>query len=302
MFARLERAAAHELTVLLLGETGTGKEAAAFAIHDHGPRKGGPFVVVDCASIPSELLESELFGHVKGAFTGAIADRAGAFQEADGGTIFLDEIGELSPSLQPKLLRALEEREVKRVGGRGYNPVNVRVVAATHRDLARAVAAGNFRADLFYRLAVLEVRIPALRDRPDDLPELVESLLAEIGVGSGEREPLRDPQFLAGLARHRWPGNVRELRNYVERVVAFGQDADPPQAVGREPGPDLDGLIDVGVPLRAARERWAALLEPRYLERLLQAHGGNVSAAARAAGLDRSHFHRLVARRRPRGG
>jgi transcriptional regulator with GAF, ATPase, and Fis domain len=214
LFARLDRAARTDATVLVLGETGTGKELVAESIHRASARRDRPFVVVDCGALHASLLESELFGHVRGAFTGASSDRLGAFEAAQGGTLFLDEIGEVPLELQPKLLRALEARTVRRLGETRVRTVDVRIVAATHRDLARSVAEGSFREDLYFRLAVLTVRVPPLRERLDDLPLLMESF--EAGPDLLSRE------HLAELRTRRFPGNVRELRNYVERATAFG--------------------------------------------------------------------------------
>jgi two-component system, NtrC family, response regulator GlrR len=296
-FVRLEKAAQSDATVLLLGETGTGKEVATESIHEASARRDGPLVVVDCGAIPSQLLESELFGHVKGAFTGAVGDRPGAFRAAHGGTLFLDEVGELSLELQPKLLRALERRHVKRVGESRYDDVDVRVVAATHRDLKSEVNHGRFRADLYYRLAVLEIRLPPLRERLDDLPVLVERLVAAMGLAADHPflPTLQDPSFVADLRRHAWPGNVRELRNFLERCVALQERAELTSL-----GPDADETgapaIDPDVPLRKAREDWIAAFERRYLEALLARHAGNVSQAARAAGVNRGHFYRLLSR------
>jgi DNA-binding NtrC family response regulator len=286
-FALLERAAASDATVLLTGETGTGKEAAAESLHLAGARRDGPFIVVDCGAIPPALLEAELFGHDKGAFTGAVSDRVGAFEAASGGTIFLDEIGELATDLQPKLLRALERREVKRLGTTAYAAVDVRVIAATHRDLRAEINARTFRADLYYRLAVVELVLPALRDRLDDLPLIVEHLLA--GAGPARRAELTSPAFLAHLAQHRWAGNVRELRNYLERCLALGVDL----AALPEPG-EPPATIDASSPLRAAREAATRQFERAYLEDLLRRHGDNLAAAARAAAVDRAHLYRLL--------
>src|SRR5262249_14454944 len=219
-FAVLERAAPSDATILLEGDTGTGKEAAAESIHRASSRKNGPFIVVDCGAIPAELLERRLSGHDRGAFTGAVAPRGGAFEAAHGGTLFLDGVGELAPDLQPKLLRALERREIKRVGSSRYLPVDLRVVAATNRNLCAEVNARRFRSDLYYRLAVVVVRLPPLRERPEDLTLIVDHLLE--GLGARERPEaaaLRSPAFLTELARHHWPGNARELRNYLERCL-----------------------------------------------------------------------------------
>jgi len=278
VFALLEQAAQSKATLLLEGETGTGKEAAAESVHRLSSRREQPFVVVDCSALPPDLLESELFGHEKGAFTGASARRVGAFEAAHGGTVFLDEVGELGPELQPKLLRVLERGELKRVGSDRYKQIDTRIIAATHRNLRSDVNAKRFRSDLYYRLAVIVVTLPPLRDRVEDLPVLVEHLLASLG---GAKHPqaarMRTPAFLAEIAAHRWPGNVRELRNYVERGLALSGTA------SAEP---------VGAPVsyKEAKERW----ERAYVEELMRAADGNVAAAAREARLDRAAFYRLL--------
>ena len=292
VFALLERAAPTEATILLHGETGTGKEAAAESIHAASPRKDGPLIVIDCGALPPNLLEAELFGHEKGAFTGAVAARAGAFEAARGGTIFLDEIGELSIELQPKLLRVLERREVKRVGADHYHPVDVRVLAATHRDLRAEVNAKRFRADLYYRLAVVEVTLPPLRERLGDLPLIVDRLLE--GLPAAARAELAAPAFVDHLARHRWPGNVRELRNYLERCAALGVELAPRPAAVDEPAGPAGPAIDASTPLRDARERWTTYFERAYLDDLLRRHGDNLTVAARTAGIDRAHLYRLL--------
>ena len=290
VFAVLERAAASDSTVLLEGETGTGKEAVAESIHHESARRDGPFVVVDCAAIPANLLESELFGWRRGAFTGAVEAREGAFEAARGGTVFLDEIGELAPELQPKLLRVLERREVKRVGATQHEPVDVRVVAATNRDLRAEVNARRFRSDLYFRLAVVEVRLPPLRERPDDIGPLVEHLLESLGrAGSPEAAPLREPAFLQELGRHGWPGNVRELRNYLERCLTMHE-----RAPMQPPAQASELAIDLSRPLREVRDHHAREVERRYLVAVLERHNGNVTAAARAAGVERPHFYRLL--------
>jgi transcriptional regulator with PAS, ATPase and Fis domain len=291
LFAVLERAAASHATVLIEGETGTGKELIAESLHAEGERKDGPFIVVDCAAIPNALLESELFGHARGAFTGAVSARQGAFEAASGGTLFLDEIGDLAPDLQPKLLRVLERREVKRVGETTPTPVDVRIIAATNHSLGALVNAKRFRSDLFYRLAVVEVRLPPLRERLDDLPVLVEHILASLGATLAPQAPeLRAATFIAELARHSWPGNVRELRNYIERCLTLSERA----PLTDDPGQPAPAPVDVSVPLKRAREQAIATFEKRYLVALLAKHRDNVAAAARTAGVDRAHLYRLL--------
>jgi len=300
-FAILERAAETDATVLLEGETGTGKEAAAESIHLESSRRDGPFVVVDCSAVPPDLLESELFGHMRGAFTGAIRDRRGAFEAGHGGTVFLDEIGELSPELQPRLLRVLERRHVKRVGADSYVDVDVRIIAATNRNLRAEVNARRFRSDLYYRLAVIEVRLPPLRERLHDVEPLVRHLVDRVGASARpEAAELIGEQFLAHLSRHDWPGNVRELRNYLERCLALRAQmplaADAPVASGIDGGSHGELVVDSTRPLKDERERWTRTLERRYVVELLERHGDNVSAAARAAEVDRVYFHRLLRR------
>jgi DNA-binding NtrC family response regulator len=313
LFAQLEQAAATDATVVLLGESGTGKELLARALHDRSPRRQGPFVVFDCSAVAPGLVESELFGHVRGAFTGADRTREGLFEQARGGTLFIDELGELPLDLQPKLLRALESRHVRRVGGADWIPVDVRVVAATHRDLRARVQEGAFRADLYYRLAVLVATVPPLRDRKDDIQPLVEHFLA------GHRPPrtLADmpPNVVDMLRGHDWPGNVRELRNTVARLVLLGREADlpgaghgvaiPPAArssgsvPGAPPGPRpiMPALSDVlPMPLREARDVVVEHFERAYLAAKLNEHAGNVSRAADAIGVSRQFLHRLIER------
>jgi DNA-binding NtrC family response regulator len=290
VFATLEQAASSDATVLLGGETGTGKDVAAESIHLEGARKDGPFVVVDCGAIPADLLESELFGHEKGAFTGATARRAGAFVAAHKGTILLDEIGELPLDLQPKLLRVLERREVKRVGADGYTPVDVRVIAATNRDLRAEVNARTFRSDLYYRLAVIEVHLPALRERVDDVPVLVDRILARMEVPAERAAVLRTPAVRAALVQHPWPGNVRELRNYVERSLAL-REPPPPGPSGAR---DVLPAIDTSRPFHEARQAWVDHFERRYAEDLLARHAGNLAQAARESRIDRVTLYRLL--------
>jgi DNA-binding NtrC family response regulator len=299
LISTLQRAAATDATVLIEGETGTGKEVSALAIHENSSRRDGPFIVVDCGAIPAQLLESELFGYERGAFTGAVSSRMGAFEAADGGSIFLDELGEMSLDLQPKILRALEGRKVKRVGSNNYVPFNARVIAATNRDLKEEVAAKRFRSDLYYRLAVLHVKLPPLRERAGDLPILVDDVLNQLGVRNTELgAPLCTPEFIAMLAKYRWPGNVRQLRNYVERRVALGDGVEPPGNDTSLPpppvSPSLAPEVAVDLPLRLAREEWNNVFESKYLEALLKRHDNNITAASRAAGVNRVHFYRLL--------
>jgi two-component system, NtrC family, response regulator GlrR len=294
-FALLERAAQSQATVLLEGETGTGKGEAALAIHNGGSRRGQPFVVVDCGAVPENLFESELFGHERGAFTGADAQRIGAFEAAAGGTVFLDEVGELPLDVQPKLLRALEERQVRRLGSTQMRPIDVRIVAATNRDLRAAVNDGSFRADLFYRLAVVRVRMPSLAERLNDLPRLVERLVDGLGATPEQRARLTAPQFLAGLRRHAWRGNVRELRNYVETCLVLDQ---PPPHAAEETAADLAaaaGVVGATVgALQDARARVVAHFERQYLTALMQQHQGKVGPAAETAGVSRVYLYRLL--------
>ena len=292
VFALLARAAATDATVLLDGETGTGKGAAAEAVHLASARKDGPFVVADCGAIPAQLLEAELFGHERGAFTGADARRIGVFEEADGGTLFLDEIGELPAELQPKLLRVLESREVRRLGQNSYRPINVRLIAATNRDLRCEVNAARFRPDLFYRLAVLRVSMPPLRQRPEDFALLVPQLLAAMAVDDATRDLLQAPEFISGLEHGAWPGNVRELRNHLERCLVY-QRALPVSGVPQASAAALDTS---GLPYAEARRQTLDAFEARYLRQLLDGNGGKVVAAARAADVGRVHFYRLLRR------
>jgi transcriptional regulator with PAS, ATPase and Fis domain len=300
LFALLERAAASDVTVLLEGESGVGKEVLARAVHDRSARAGGPLVAVDCGAIPAGLVESELFGHERGAFTGATHARAGVFEQADGGTLFLDEIGELPLDLQPKLLRVLETREVRPVGGRGARPVNVRIVAATNRRLAEAAAAGEFRQDLFYRLAVARVVVPPLRDRREDVVPLARAFL---------RTAARDPSaqlpadLSALLASYSWPGNVRELRNVIERWALLGVrdaralfDAAGVARGGATPE-DLSHL-----PYHEARRTVLERFERAYLPRVLENAGGVVARAAEHAQVARPSFYRMLERVQVRGG
>jgi two-component system, NtrC family, response regulator GlrR len=291
LFALLARVAASEASVLVVGETGTGKELVARSLHDASPRGPQPFVVVDCAALPENLLEAELFGHARGAFTGAASARAGAIEDADGGTVFLDEIGELPLSVQPKLLRVLESREVRRLGETAHRKVNVRFISATHRDLRQMVNANAFREDLYFRLAVLVVGVPPLRERPEDIPLLVTHIL-------GDHEPL-PAELLAEIEGRPWLGNVRELRNFVERARALGAHqalAMSPPGDGRPRAPAELGAIDLDRPYKSVRDDFVERFERAYFRQLLERHGRNVAEAAKAAGVDRSYVYRLVRR------
>ncbi|MFO0590389.1 MAG: sigma 54-interacting transcriptional regulator [Polyangiaceae bacterium] len=293
IFGALPRIAQSESTVLLEGETGTGKGVLASAIHDASARAEGPFVVLDCTAIAPTLIESELFGHVKGAFTGASTDRAGAFEQAKGGTIFIDEIGELPLDMQPKLLRALEERTVKRVGGAQRIKLDARVIAATNRDLRAEVNRGSFRADLFYRLNVVRLHVPPLRERQGDVEQLARHFHAELCPD----RPIPD-SLLEAFRRQPWPGNVRELRAAVERAVLFDDPvllalSTHTPSFSEAPGPETPAF-DPDVPYRVSKQRSADLWEERYVKELIARAKGNVSEASRMARMDRSHLRTLL--------
>ncbi len=337
LHAILERAAASDVTVLLEGETGTGKEVLSQAIHDASRRAPRPFLVVDCGSMSRELLGSELFGHRRGAFTAAVSDRQGLFEAAAGGTVVLDEIGEMPLDMQPALLRVLETRQVRRLGESSPRSIDVRIIAATHRDLAEQVRRGAFREDLYFRLAVVRVKVPPLRERASDIPLLVERILSRLGT------PLRpSPDDVRRLAGGRWPGNVRELRNVLEQAVALSADVlefgaiDGADASGegaaasqstpwRPPSPasitrvadhsveallgaparDPSGGLEVNdlfaLPFSDAREAALARFERAFMEAALRAADGNVSRAAEAVGLTRTYAHRILRRTGLRG-
>jgi DNA-binding NtrC family response regulator len=291
------RLAGSNVTVLLLGETGTGKEVLARSLHDLSDRRKRPFEVVDCGSMAPSLIASELFGHERGAFTGAQGEHAGAFERAHGGTVFLDEIGELPIDLQPMLLGVLERRRFKRVGGVKERAVDVRVIAATHRDLRSATNIGTFRPDLYFRLAVARVEIPPLRERPEDIPALVRRF-AEQMTGDPNAQPF-DRQTLTALEAHPWSGNVRELRNVVESAVALGSvvledDGGEARALDslEDRGTQADDFF--GLPYREARSHAVASFERSYLRKLTEACGGNASEAARRAKMDRPYLLGLL--------
>jgi DNA-binding NtrC family response regulator len=298
LFAVLPRIAASDTTVLLEGDTGTGKGVIAEAIHTSSNRAHGPLVVVDCGSIPPSLIESELFGHVRGAFTGAQTARTGAFEAAAGGTVFLDEIGELPIDMQPKLLRVLEERTIKRVGSVDPVRIDARVVAATNRNLRQAVNRGTFRSDLYFRLNIVRLEIPALRERRDDIPLLVERFYEQF-AGPGAVVPQTMVDHLVSLD---WPGNVRELRNAVERALLM-EDPELWREITSgldEPGAGSSGettyQFDDTQSFRVAKERVTSQWERWFVTELLRRNGGNVSKAARAARMDRTHLRELAIR------
>ena len=332
IYTIIEKIAPTATTVVIDGETGTGKEVVAQTIHSLSPRARNELVVFDCGAVPPNLIESELFGHEKGSFTGAMMTRTGLFEQADGGTLFLDELGELPLDLQPKLLRVLEQREVRRVGSTKAQKVDVRIIAATNRNLEDEVRAGRFRQDLFYRLSVVRLHLPSLRDRADDIPLLVQHFLEHGGYNRANGGPkvrgiARDA--MDALQRYPWPGNVRELVNVVERAVSFcdhalielsdlpdyirsaerparpstkgaisiqGKRAKtvPPDALSPMPPETPDELLGEGVTFKDAKERWVATFERDYILQLLRRHGGNISHAARAADIDRKYFRKLM--------
>jgi len=303
VFGLLERLAPSDATVLLGGETGTGKDVLARSIHAASERKDRPFIVVDCGAVVGSLIESELFGHEKGAFTGATARRLGAFEQANGGTLFLDEIGELPLDLQPKLLRVLEQRTFRRVGGNEEIRVDIRVVAASKRKLKMEVERGKFREDLYFRLAVVPIDLPPLRERREDLPLLVETLLEDLASRENE-DPLEvTSHALDALAAHDWPGNVRELRNVLARAAVLARSAGeselepshvPMGFGGAAPAPSQGIAFDPKLSYRDNKTLFEEDFEKRYVSWLLDAHGGNISAAARAADMDRKYLHKLA--------
>ncbi len=301
LFAKLERIAPSDASVLVHGETGVGKELVAEAIHRGSGRSHGPFIVVDCGSIPSNLISSELFGHEKGAFTGATSRHEGAFERAHGGTLFLDEIGELPIDLQPSLLGALERKRIRRVGGRRDVPIDIRVIAATHRDLPRAINQARFREDLYYRLAVIQLTVPSMRERLEDVPLLVSHFLKQLPGGDSVTLKQRT---IDNLCRYDYPGNVRELRNLIERAVIMHDSEHTqnlvsvsgasPQPAGAPSGDLVQTIIDTRVPFKQAKRDMMDEFEKRFLRKLLRDHEGNISKAARSTGVDRMTIHKMV--------
>jgi DNA-binding NtrC family response regulator len=297
LYPLCQRLAAADIPVIIEGETGVGKEVLARALHEAGPRQKAPFVVFDCTAVPPNLVESELFGHARGAFTGASAERKGVFARADTGTIFIDEIGDLDLPLQAKLLRVIERSEFRPVGSDEMQRVDVRIIAATRRDLDREVQAGRFRDDLFHRLAVARVELPPLRDRKGDIPLLAQHFATQAGA------PLSalPADVLTRWAENPFPGNVRELKNAVLRFLVLGElGRVPAQAVlddSASAGDWLQELLALDLPISEARDEALRVFEKRYIERALSQTGGNVTQAARAAGVGRRYFQTLKSRR-----
>jgi DNA-binding NtrC family response regulator len=304
LYPAIGRIAASDIPVVIEGETGTGKEVLAEALHDESGRAAGPFVVFDCTTVAATLVEATLFGHERGAFTGATVAMPGLFEQADHGTLFIDEIGDLDIALQAKLLRAIERSEVRRIGGRQWARVDVRVIAATRRDLDREVQAGRFRDDLFFRLAVARIELPPLRRRRKDVALLASYFWQQLGGAPGALTG----DLLHRLEDYDWPGNVRELRNAIAQRIALGdlapsrsaptRDPAAPGASGDATGDPIQSVIDQGLPFPIARDRVLELFEERYVERVLDRHGGNVTHAARASGIGRRYFQTIRGRRK----
>jgi two-component system response regulator HydG len=300
VFKMIESVAPSSATVMIEGESGTGKELVARALHHRSLRREKPFVAVNCSALTETLLESELFGHVRGAFTGAVGNKQGLFESANGGTLFLDEIGDIPPSMQARLLRALQEGEIKRVGSAEVVKTDVRVVAATNRDLRKLVSSGSFREDLYYRLNVITIKLPPLRERPEDIPLLVHHFLVKHGAKANKRYTDIQPEAMSALISHRWSGNVRELEHVLERGVLLGKEpmlvlADlPPEVVARKAGADISFASLYQLPYAEAKALAIRAFERRYLSTVLARANGNISMAARAARLDRSNFRRLL--------
>lgn len=300
--AALDRLADQDVSILIQGESGTGKELVARALHERGPRHHKRFVALNCGAIPESLIDSELFGHIKGAFTGATADRAGVFVEADGGTLFLDEIGDMPLSVQARLLRVLQESEVRPVGSTGVRKIDVRVIAASNVELSAAVDQQRFRQDLFYRLNVVVLHVPPLRERIDDVPLLAARFLQK---HAGSTPPTLSPEALEAMTAYDWPGNVRELENAVLHALALHRgdaitcEALPTTIMGRSHTDDEEEDDDDELtPLTEAKRRASMVFEQRYLTRVMAKAKGSISEAARLAGLDRANFRRLLQRHR----
>jgi DNA-binding NtrC family response regulator len=301
VYKTVARVAPTKSTVLILGESGTGKELIARAIHEHSPRANRPFVAVDCGALTETILESELFGHMRGSFTGAFADKKGVFEDAQGGTCFLDEIGGISPNMQARLLRVLQEHEIRRVGGKDWLPVDVRVVAATNQDLAEAVAKGDFRQDLYYRLDVISIHLPPLRERADDIPLLAQHFLKYYGLESGKPVPAFSEKAMELLCSHSWPGNIRELENAIEQAVALSYQPvltpeDLPREVHEQKAARIASVAPANGQFIFPDTPSLEEVKKRYVLHVLQLTGGNVSATARILNVDRRSLYRMLAR------
>jgi transcriptional regulator with GAF, ATPase, and Fis domain len=306
VYAVLERVAKTDTTLLVQGETGTGKDVVARAVHSASARARGPFVPVDCGAIPANLFESELFGHIRGAFTGAVQNRAGAFEEASGGTLFLDEIGETPLAAQAKLLRAIESRHIRPVGSNKEVGVDVRIVCATNRRLAQMVNEGTFREDLYYRLAVVEVTLPPLRSRKEDISAIAQRLYARIMTSRGQPDAAArglPPEIVDGLQARSFPGNVRELRNAIERAVTLGPIVRSGTSVGEQASqganvlpPGIESIVPLHLPLKDARDAWTSEFENVYVRAMMRKTNGNLTRAAELAGVSRRFLQRTIAR------
>jgi transcriptional regulator with PAS, ATPase and Fis domain len=296
LYPLCERIAASDVPLLIEGETGTGKEVLAEALHARSRRAGAPFVVFDCTAIPGELMEAALFGHERGAYTGAVGGQKGVFELAEGGTLFIDEIGELDPALQPKLLRALDRSEVRRLGGTEWLRVDVRVVAATRRDLEKEIQGGRFRDDLFYRLAVARIELPPLRERQGDIALLAQAFWDRLGPGGAIPHDL-----VLRFESYAWPGNVRELRNAVAKRIALGDlggDAEATVRPALAPEGDVVArVLGMDLPLGQARDLVVEEFERRYLQKMMARHEGDATRAAAAAGVARRYFQLLRSKR-----
>jgi DNA-binding NtrC family response regulator len=300
---KCRRAATTNATVLILGESGTGKEVTARFIHSHSQRKDGPFVPVECSAMPGSLIESELFGYERGAFTGAERTKKGLIESADGGTLFLDEIGDLGVELQTRLFRFVEERSLRRLGGLAQVRVDCRILCATNQDLLAKIKAGTFREELYYRLGVVTVKLPPLRERLEDIPHLARFFLERFSRRYG-KSLSGSPRFYEALLKERWPGNVRQLKNVMERLTALHPGGEIGPEDLQEDSPVLENVGDLSaLPWKDAREQYLSSFENSYAQAVLARCDGNVSAAAREAGVDRKTFYSLLKREKdPQGG
>jgi DNA-binding NtrC family response regulator len=301
VYKTVARVASTKSTVLILGESGTGKELIARAIHEHSPRASQPFVAVDCGAITETLLETELFGHVRGSFTGAVADKKGVFEEAQGGTCFLDEVGGISLNMQARLLRVVQEHEIRRVGGKDWLPVDVRVVAATNQDLPQAVAEGQFRQDLYYRLDVVSIRLPPLRERRDDIPLLARHFLSYYSNQTGKSVSAISDNAMELLSNYRWPGNIRELEHAIEQAVALSYQPvllpeDLPREVREQTTHQFSSKSVAPSEFNFPDQPSLEEMKKRYVHHVLQLTNGNVSATARILNVDRRSLYRMLAR------